>query len=123
MKPDPLEKILKALVQDYANELDTNITLARCNVAEQEVPVEVYHYPTIKLYPGGKKRFPVQYFGKEDNINQYKGFIASEGTRSDKSELLQAHSGHRKETDRLSRQGSNSEAKGVNIDEKVVQVG
>ena len=120
-KPDPLEKILKALVRDYANELDTNTTLARCNVAEHEVPVEVYRYPTIKMYPGAKKRFPVEYFGKEDNIDQYKAFITSEGSRSSKSELHQHHSRHGKQTGPLNRQGSNPEAKRANVDEKIIE--
>ena len=109
-----MEKILEELVHDYANELD-KISLARCNVAQYEVPVEVYHYPTIKLYPAGKKRSPVEYFGKEDDLDQYKAFITSEGSTSDRSEVLQkAISRHGK-----GRQGSNPEEKGVNGDMQV----
>lgn len=81
-KPNPLKDVLQRLVNTYQDA--QNVTIASCDVAENDVPVEVYHIPTIKLYPAGKKRLPVEYFGKEDDVEQYKSFIRDEGCTMEK---------------------------------------
>jgi len=58
--------------------MDTGITIAKCNVDQHNVPVEVYHIPTIKLYPAHKKNAPVEYFDKLTDIEQYCIFIKEE---------------------------------------------
>jgi hypothetical protein len=58
--------------------MDTGITIAKCNVDQHNVPVEVYHIPTIKLYPAHKKNAPVEYFDKLTDTEQYYIFIKEE---------------------------------------------
>jgi hypothetical protein len=84
-EPCPLKTVLEGLVSEYQNE--QNVTIASCDVAVNDVPVDVYHIPTIKLYPAGKKRLPVEYFGKEDDIEQYKSFIRDEGNTAEKPKV------------------------------------
>jgi hypothetical protein len=61
--------------------MDNNIIIARCNVDKNNIPVEVYHVPTIKLYPAYKKNAPLEYFDKPTDLDQYVVFIKEEGTR------------------------------------------
>src|SRR5271169_2626013 len=83
-EPDPLEDTLEKLAKEYdQNDFERIITFARCNVATNDVPVEVYHLPTIKLYPASKKRAPLEYFGRQDDIEEYKSFIREEGSKVD----------------------------------------
>ena len=57
------------------------ITIAKCNVDQYNIPVEVYHVPTIKLYPANKKNAPMEYFDKLTDIDQDVMFIKEEGSR------------------------------------------
>jgi protein disulfide-isomerase A1 len=61
--------------------MDTGITIAKCDVDQCNIPVEVYHIPTIKLYPAHKKNAPVEYFDKLTDLGQYVVFIKEEGSR------------------------------------------
>jgi len=54
------------------------MTLARCNVAACDIPIEVSHIPTIKLYPARQKFPSVEYFGPEDVVAEYVRFINTE---------------------------------------------
>jgi hypothetical protein len=69
---------LKGLVDMYSNR-DSHVIVARCNVAENDVPVRIYHVPTIQLYPADRKQSPVEYFGEMEDINQYVDFIQTQG--------------------------------------------
>ena len=72
---------MEELVKTY--EKDPKVVIARCNIAQNRVPVEIYQVPTIKLYPAEKKRLPVQYFGSKDDVEQLKRFIYDEGAKGD----------------------------------------
>lgn len=48
-------------------------------MAENDVPVRIYHIPTIQLYPADRKQSPVEYFGEKEDINQYIEFIQTQG--------------------------------------------
>lgn len=61
--------------------MDNGITIAKCNIDQCNIPVEVYHIPTIKLYPAHKKNAPVEYFDKLTNLDQYVMFIKEERGR------------------------------------------
>ena len=74
---NPPHTVLKSLANEYSNS-DSHVTIARCNVADYDVPVRIYNIPTIKLYPSGRKRLPVEYFGRKDSLEQYKHFIENE---------------------------------------------
>lgn len=105
--PDPLGSVLRTLATDYDMDMESKITLARCDVAQNDVPVEVYHLPTIKLYPAEKKRAPVEYFGRDDDVNQYKSFIKEEGSkRYQLSDVISTGSWKSEEKTVPSRQGS-----------------
>jgi hypothetical protein len=73
---------MQTLVTEYAN--DPSVVIARCNVAEEDIPVEIYHFPTVKLYPAGKKKMPVEYFGKYDGAKQLKTFIFNESLKGER---------------------------------------
>ena len=68
--------VLKTLKERY----DESIIIAKCDTAMYRVPVEVYHVPTVKLYPAGKKDLPVEYFGDKTDPDAYVDFIQSEGS-------------------------------------------
>jgi thioredoxin-like negative regulator of GroEL len=85
-----LKSLLDALVEAYAT--DASVTIATCNIAENDIPVEIYHVPSAKLYPEGKKSSPVDYFGNDD-VDQYKSFMRDE-TR--KGQRLKAEERQRK---------------------------
>jgi hypothetical protein len=72
--------------------MDTDITIAKCNVDEYNVPVEVYHIPTIKLYPAHKKNAPVEYFDKLTDLGQYFVFIKEERSRRKRVQRTNARS-------------------------------
>ena len=67
--------VLNALYNEYKE----NLLLATCDTAQYRVPVELFSVPTIKLYPATKKDLPVEYFGKKEDVEQYKLFIQKEG--------------------------------------------
>lgn len=69
------DAVLKELHEEYKDDL----LLARCNTAQYRVPIELFHVPTIKLYPATKKDLPVEYFGKKEDADQYIPFIQKEG--------------------------------------------
>ena len=60
----------------YVN--DDRIIIARCNVDKENIPIEVYHIPTIKLFPAMKKNAPVEYFSKLTDLEDYRQFIGEE---------------------------------------------
>jgi len=71
--------LLKGLKEEYGDKL----RIALCNTSDYPVPtIELFHYPTLKLYPAWRKEFPVEYFGDKDNAECYKAFIKDEGQRS-----------------------------------------
>lgn len=61
--------------------MDKNIVIAKCNVDKNNVPVDVYHVPTIQLFPAYKKNTPVEYFDKPTDLEQYLVFMKEEGTK------------------------------------------
>jgi hypothetical protein len=69
------DTVLKDLHEEYKDTL----ILATCNTAQYRVPVDLFHVPTIKLYPATKKDLPVEYFGKKEDADQYVLFIQKEG--------------------------------------------
>jgi hypothetical protein len=73
---------METLVTEYEN--DPSVVIARCNVAEEDIPVEIYHFPTVKLYPAGKKKTPVEYFGKYDGAKQLKAFMFNESLKGER---------------------------------------
>src|SRR5579871_2851281 len=75
---NPPKSVLRELVGEFGYN-NSHVTIARCNVAENDVPVRIYDIPTVELYPAGQKRRPVHYFGNTDNIEEYIEFIESEG--------------------------------------------
>jgi hypothetical protein len=105
-------------VDEYEIDTDIKITFARCNVAEVDVPVEVYHLPTIKLYPAENKRAPVEYFGKEDDIEQYKNFIKEEGSKWDQLLDVLSKSGWKPGRRTPTRQGTGHGGKDPSAGEK-----
>jgi hypothetical protein len=96
-----LGSVLESLVESYNN--DSLVSIATCNIAENDVPVNIYETPTVKLYPKGKKSSPIQYFGKEDDPKQYQTFLRDE---TKEGERLKAES--RKSLSRHLQQGSQS---------------
>jgi len=69
--------LLKGLKKEYGERL----RIALCNTSNYPVPVELFHYPTIKLYPAWRKEYPVEYFGDKEKPECYKSFIKDEGKR------------------------------------------
>ena len=61
---------------------DDGIVIARCNVDKENIPVEVYHIPTITLFPAKKKNDPVEYFSNLTELREYKQFIEEERTKA-----------------------------------------
>jgi hypothetical protein len=74
---------LKGLADSY-NDRHSHVIIARCNVAENDVPVRVYHTPTIRYYPIHGKRSPIEYFGEKEDVNKYIDFIQNEGPQDSK---------------------------------------
>ena len=70
------------VLKDIKDKYGENIIIAKCDTAMYRVPVEVYHVPTVKLYPAGKKDLPVEYFGDKNVPGAYINFIQSEGSES-----------------------------------------
>ena len=73
---------LRALVMKYdPTEVPDNVVkvqVARCNVAANDVPVDVYGVPSVKLFPAGKKHLPVEFFGSLRHLQDYEEFIFGE---------------------------------------------
>ena len=65
----------------YVN--DDKIIIARCNVDKENIPIEIYHIPTIKLFPAMKKNAPVEYFSKLTDLEEYLQFIGEERVMRD----------------------------------------
>jgi hypothetical protein len=57
------------------------LTVAKCNVDLNSVPVELYHIPTIKIYPINQKSSPREYFDKATDFDRYVQFLKEEGSR------------------------------------------
>ena len=53
--------------------------VAKCDATLNDVPDEVRGFPTIKLYPAGKKTRPVEYSG-DRSIESLVQFIKEKGT-------------------------------------------
>jgi len=83
----PPESVLKDLAAKYSNR-DSHVTIATCNVANNDVPVPIYSVPTIKLYPAHNKRTPIEYFGETDDVKQYVDFIETESQQDSKSKSI-----------------------------------
>jgi len=64
------------LAKCYVN--DDEIIIARCDLDKQNVPAQVYHIPTIQLFPAKKKNAPVEYFSALTDLGKYKEFIREE---------------------------------------------
>lgn len=52
----------------------------KCNVDKCTVPVDIYHIPTIKIYPAKNKSSPLEYFDKTTEPDRYLRFIEEEGS-------------------------------------------
>ena len=74
---------LKGLADSFSNR-DSHVIIARCNVEENDVPVRVYHTPTIRFYPAHGKLVPLEYFGEKENVDQYIEFIERAGPKDSK---------------------------------------
>jgi len=68
MKYDPSE----------APENVVKVKVGRCDVAANDVPVDVYAVPSVKLFPAGKKHLPVEFFGCLGHVPDYEEFIFGE---------------------------------------------
>ena len=69
----------ETVIEDIKQEF---LCIRKFNTAKYRVPgVEIYHIPTVKLYPARKKNLPVEYFGRKDDADSYKCFIREEGQR------------------------------------------
>jgi len=64
--------------------MDKQITIAKCNVDLNNIPVEVNYVPSIKLFPAYRKHSPVEYFDTPTDVEQYVVFIKEEGTKPPK---------------------------------------
>lgn len=53
--------------------------VAKCDATLNDVPDEVRGFPTIKMYPAGKKDAPVEYSG-DRSLESLVQFIKEEGT-------------------------------------------
>ena len=53
--------------------------MAKCDATLNDVPDEIRGFPTIKLYPAGKKNAPVEYSG-DRSIESLIQFIKDKGT-------------------------------------------
>lgn len=53
-------------------------------MAENDVPVRIYHTPTIRFYPARGKLSPIEYFGEKEDVDQYITFIQNEGPEDPK---------------------------------------
>jgi len=49
--------------------------IAKCNLAENDVPEQVYTSPTIRLYAVNEKGQPMTYFGDPTDANDCISFI------------------------------------------------
>ena len=66
------------LAASYAGHSD-KIVIAKCDATANDVPDDVRGFPTIKLYPAGKKNAPVEYSG-DRSIESLVQFIKEKGT-------------------------------------------
>ena len=53
--------------------------MAKCDATLNDVPDEVRGFPTIKMYPAGKKDSPVEYTG-DRSVESLAQFIKEKGT-------------------------------------------
>lgn len=74
------------------------VKVARCDVAKNDVPVEVYGVPSVKLFPAGKKDMPVEFFGSQTRLHDYEEFIFGE---TDAGLELRASRRNTPESDRI----------------------
>jgi hypothetical protein len=71
-----VENIFNQLQGKYESD---EITFAKCDVAANTIPVDVYRSPTIKLFPiTGKKNRSLDYFGDRTKESEYQKFIEDE---------------------------------------------
>jgi hypothetical protein len=64
--------LLTELSKRYNNE----VTFAKSDLAVSDISIEVYHVPTIKLYPSSsKKSLSMEYFGPQDQPDECEKFI------------------------------------------------
>ena len=74
----PIYEELGELVSDNAD-FKSKVTITKVDHTANDVPDEVKGYPTIKLYPAGKKDSPVAFSG-ERTLQGLAEFIKAEGT-------------------------------------------
>jgi len=66
------------LAASYAMYSD-KVVIAKCDATANDVPDDVRGFPTIKLYPAGKKDAPVEYSG-DRSVESLVQFIKEKGT-------------------------------------------
>ena len=66
------------LATAYASHSD-KVVIAKCDATLNDVPDDVRGFPTIKLYPAGKKDAPVEYTG-DRSLESLIDFIKDKGT-------------------------------------------
>lgn len=74
----PPESVFADLVREF-HYPRSHVTIAKCNVSENDIPIRVQQSPTITFFPAGKKLTPVEYFGQISNIDHFIQFIEDEG--------------------------------------------
>jgi protein disulfide-isomerase A1 len=60
--------------------------VAKCDATLNDVPDDIRGFPTIKLYPAGKKDSPVEYTG-DRSVEDLITFIAEKGTHGIEASL------------------------------------
>ena len=71
----------KPVLKSLSEQRKDSLRIALCDVSSHPVPVKLYHYPTIKLYPARKKDLPVEYFGNRADLKSYDLFLKDEASR------------------------------------------
>jgi protein disulfide-isomerase A1 len=63
----------------YAGDLAEKVTIAKVDATANDVPDEIQGFPTIKLYPAGKKDSPIDYSGSR-TVEDLAQFIKENGS-------------------------------------------
>jgi protein disulfide-isomerase A1 len=66
------------LADAYSGHSD-KVVVAKCDATLNDVPDDIRGFPTIKLYPAGKKDEPIEYAG-DRSVESLMDFIREKGT-------------------------------------------
>jgi hypothetical protein len=90
------------VIQETYNEVarkcasNQRLIIAKCNVDKNNVPVDLYHIPTIKMYAVKNKDSPMEYFDRLTELDRYLQFIQEEGSSESDIKKMQRKKTRRK---------------------------